>query len=390
MQASSSSIVRLDLISHSRCIFSPPSADIHFQYNGFLFGIFILSIALIIAEKQILAAAVFAALLNFKHIYLYVAPVYFIYLFRAYCFPESGPEGKKKRSFSFGRLVGLGVVVAVVFAISLGPFAIKGQLLQLKERLFPFKRGLVHAYWAPNFWALYVAADRVARVALKYMGINLPGISSGASATSGLVGVGSFSVLPDIAPIVTFIATFLSMLPVLLHLWRKPVRENFIPALVHCGMCSFMLGWHVHEKAILLPVIPLGLIASENIFQRRMFVLMATVGHFGLFPLLFNSTETPIKIFLLLGHTTLSVMMLQASWKDFSLLDKIMIAGLVPVQAFYSVIHAMIFGKNIRYEFLPLFVVSAYCAAVLVLLWIQYAVGILRNRAGQSAKKKTE
>eukprot|EP01122_Echinamoeba_exundans_P005624 TRINITY_DN15776_c0_g1_i1.p1 TRINITY_DN15776_c0_g1~~TRINITY_DN15776_c0_g1_i1.p1 ORF type:complete len:519 (-),score=51.46 TRINITY_DN15776_c0_g1_i1:79-1635(-) len=363
---------------------------IHFQYNGFLFGIFILSIALVVAEKQILGAAVFAALLNFKHIYLYVAPVYFIYLFRAYCFPETGAEGKKKRSFSFARLVGLGIVVAIVFAISLGPFALMGQLLQLKERLFPFKRGLVHAYWAPNFWALYVATDRIARLVLKSRGINLPGVDDSASATSGLVGVGSFAVLPNIAPIVTFIATSLSMLPVLYHLWRKPVRENFIPALVHCGMCSFMLGWHVHEKAILLPVIPLGLIASENLFQRRMFVLMATVGHYGLFPLLFNSTETPIKIFLLLGHTTLSITMLQASWKDFSFIDKMMLVGLIPVQAFYSLLHPWILGKNPKYDFLPLLVVSVYCAAVLVLLWIQYAVGILRNRVGQAAKKKME
>ena len=224
---------------------------IHFQYNGFLLGLLLISISHIRAGRDVIGAATFAALLCFKHIFLYIAPVYFVYLLRHYCClpsttaskpssataaasaassSSSSPErrrgssssssfatgeaggGNRYRSaseedefldiqrsnFSIVRFLLLGLVVGAVAGAAFAPFLLAPVPLpapglihadgvlpsiaqveaagsvaaavdamgpmqragangrQIIFRLFPFKRGLSHAYWAPNVWALYV------------------------------------------------------------------------------------------------------------------------------------------------------------------------------------------------------------------------------------------
>lgn len=36
-----------------------------------------------------------------------------------------------------------------------------------------------------------------------------------------------------------------------------PTYTVFLRAIAHCGFASFMFGWHVHEKAIMLVLVPL-------------------------------------------------------------------------------------------------------------------------------------
>lgn len=93
-----------------------------------------------------------------------MAPAYFIYLLRVYCFPIATKQNKMiSYRNSFIRLTKLGVLVVSVFVITYIPFY--DQLGQVFSRLFPFKRGLCHAYWAPNMWALYNAADKFLSIA---------------------------------------------------------------------------------------------------------------------------------------------------------------------------------------------------------------------------------
>ena len=130
---------------------------IHFQYNGLLYGVLVLSLVLARKQSTILWSGIlFAGLLCLKHIYLYLAPAYFAYLLRVYCLSQ-----KSIFRIRFYNCIKLAIGLATIFGVAFGPFIYLGQLDQLLSRLFPFSRGLCHAYWAPNMWAMYSFVDRV-------------------------------------------------------------------------------------------------------------------------------------------------------------------------------------------------------------------------------------
>lgn len=140
--------------------------------------------------------------------------------------------------------------------------------------MFPFKRGLCHAYWAPNFWALYNAADLGVSKILSPARIS--------TYTGGLVQEFKHLSLPSILPVMTFFLTAVTMVPCLAKLYalsysrygcdyfkfliilknvilfnRKESPKHLIRTIVLCAATSFMFGWHVHEKAILMVLVPL-------------------------------------------------------------------------------------------------------------------------------------
>eukprot|EP00435_Cladocopium_sp_Y103_P024363 s604_g6.t1 len=149
---------------------------VHFQYNGMLLGILLLSISCMETGRTYLGALLFCLLLCMKHIFLYVSPVFFVYLLRFHC----GLTFRPLR-LQIKELLRLGLVVLGTFLAILLPLLISGplqiQLPQLLRRLFPFGRGLTHAYWAPNAWALYNTLDRVLAKVL--------GASTSSGSTSG-------------------------------------------------------------------------------------------------------------------------------------------------------------------------------------------------------------
>ncbi|RAL60542.1 hypothetical protein DID88_009738 [Monilinia fructigena] len=160
--------------------------------------------------------------------------------------------------------------------------------------LFPFGRGLCHAYWAPNIWALYSFTDRALISIAPKLGLAVDSAAIN-SVTRGLVGNTSFAVLPEITKGMTFILTAIFDFIPLFKLYKSPTWDNFIGGVTLCAYSSFLFSWHVHEKAILLVIIPFSLIALKDRRFLGAFRPLAVAGHVSLFPLLFTAAEFPIK-----------------------------------------------------------------------------------------------
>jgi alpha-1,3-glucosyltransferase len=166
---------------------------VHFQYNGMLLGVLLISISCMVRggawgslsslssssssssssklhtnngrRWELLSAATFAGLLATKHLFLTLAPLYFFYLLGRHCFIIVGAEEKTKGNiigidkykdgegaiavvlrFSWSRLLVLAAVSLLCLFGPFVPFLIQpdpmGQMRQILKRLFPFGRGV--------------------------------------------------------------------------------------------------------------------------------------------------------------------------------------------------------------------------------------------------------
>ncbi|KAF1330547.1 Dolichyl pyrophosphate glc1man9glcnac2 alpha-1,3-glucosyltransferase, partial [Globisporangium splendens] len=398
---------------------------IHFQYNGMLLGLLILSATKFRQKKDLQGAFFYAVLLMLKHIYLYVAPLYFVYLLGHHCYAKSSPsassspaavsqassedEGsgedeeetsRRKRSisntdmhetiqnfydgkttFSLFRFLRLGALVVAVFGLAFGsilvshPDPIAG-LKQIFSRLFPVQRGLCHAYWAPNVWALYAFADKLLVL------VGIPGATAGVALMSGgLVQEASFAILPSIPPIVCAALTFVTMLPVLYSVWKYPDSSLFMSALVYCMMCSFLFGYHVHEKAILQVILPLGLMAAESVNDMRLYRFASIVSTISLFPLLFTSAEHGTKVLLAITHAVLAYIALdpfikhslktrhiKANAVSMSGFEKLYLFALVATTCL-AMAFPLLPRVGTKYPFVPLILFSVSCAVGNLYVW---------------------
>jgi hypothetical protein len=246
---------------------------IHFQYNGVLMGVLVLCLYCASAERYLLLAAAFSTLVLMKHLFVPLAPIFAAFLIQRHCFVKNSVaarndgEGNFVKVFSVVRFLQLAAVALAALVLAFGPFLLQHngtqQLQQIMTRLFPFGRGLVHAYWAPNVWALYCAADKMLSAVIRK--INVPVLNALLRSTdtaamlnnsaSGIVGDFAFAVLPSVTAPVCLFLLFGSLVPAVIAVYRRPTTQTLLVCLVYASLSSFMFGYHVHEKAIIIPLL---------------------------------------------------------------------------------------------------------------------------------------
>ncbi|OWO97439.1 glycosyltransferase family 57 protein [Marssonina coronariae] len=276
---------------------------IHFQYNTVMLGLVLASMSSVLAGRYMWSCVFFVLALGFKQMALYYAPAMFAYLLGVCIFPR----------INIPRFLSIAFVTLVSFAVLLLPlvlgtlydvhrgidarpnlfghfaplpifseysylvnhkawyYPIIQQLAQMIHRVFPFARGLFEDKVA-NFWC-----------ALNVM-IKLKQYPSEQLQQASLL------------------LTLAAITPPCFVIFAKPKKELLPLALSTTAWAFFLFSFQVHEKSVLLPLMPMTLLlAGKDGLSKstRAWVGFANLlGVWTMFPLL-QRVELRIPYFVL-------------------------------------------------------------------------------------------
>ncbi|KAE8722586.1 putative dolichyl pyrophosphate Man9GlcNAc2 alpha-1,3-glucosyltransferase [Hibiscus syriacus] len=216
----------------------------HFQYNCISLGLTMAAIAAVLSQKDLVASVLYCLALNHKQMSAYFAPAFFSYLLGK-CLKNKNP---------LVDLAKLGLMVIGTFAVVWWPYLqSKEAALTVISRLAPFERGIYEDYVA-NFWC-----------------------------TSSVLVKWKKLYTTQSSRIFSLTATLLTCLPSMVQQVLVPSRKGFLYALLNSSFSFYLFSYQVHEKSILLPLLPLALLALE---ERRSLLWLTHFAMFSMLPLL--------------------------------------------------------------------------------------------------------
>ncbi|KAK8557136.1 hypothetical protein V6N13_013412 [Hibiscus sabdariffa] len=216
----------------------------HFQYNCISLGLTLAAIAAALSQKDLVASVLYCLALNHKQMSAYFAPAFFSYLLGK-CLKNKNPVLEVAK---------LGLIVVGTFAVVWWPYLhSKEAALAVLSRLAPFERGIYEDYVA-NFWC-------TSSVLVKW---------------KKLYTTQSLRTL-------SLAATLLTCLPSMVQQVLAPSSKGFLYALLNSSFSFYLFSFQVHEKSVLLPLLPLTLLALE---ERQSLLWLTHFAMFSMFPLL--------------------------------------------------------------------------------------------------------
>lgn len=224
----------------------------HFQYNCVFLGISLWAVISVLQGRLFIGAFLFTLALNYKQMALYYALPFFWFIF-------STNMRKKPVWKGIANVLLTGLLVIFTTGVCFYPFASNvDSISQVVQRLFPFNRGLFEDKVA-NLWCSLSIL-----IKLKNLYAN------------------------EYLLKISLLATILSNLPTGIHLLWKPTTRNFKYSLVNSSLAFFLFSFQVHEKTILIPMLPILMLYKEHPVAVNWFSIIST---FSLHPLLIKDGQ---------------------------------------------------------------------------------------------------
>lgn len=322
----------------------------HFQYNTVMLGFAALALAGFVTDHFYWGSAFFVLSISFKQMALYYAPAVAAYLAGICLFPE----------LDLTRFTLLALSTLGTLSMMLAPLGLLGgweTIPQMVTRIFPFQRGLFEDKVA-NAWCVL---NVVIKLREKYSNEFLRIVSLG--------------------------ATLASIAPTCLTLFLVPQKRLLPWALSACAWGFYMFSFQVHEKSVLLPLMPLTLTLAGGMDRETVsWVTFANVlGTFSMWPLLHRDGLTLQYAVMILFY-----FWIMGGWRmsNNTLARLIQAAGYAGAIAVH--VGEFAYGNTERYP--DLWVVGncivSFCAFVTCWGWVMVRMVQEARNGGQ--KRKTE
>lgn len=224
----------------------------HFQYNNIMLGFTLWSLAAFASQKYSLSVAFLMLSISFKQMNIYSIPAF------GFALLGIGLSEKTVGSVLISYMK-WGFAAFATLAACFSPFLQDHELiLTVLKRLFPVNRGLFEEK-VSNFWCSLSILTKLHR---KYTNEQLFQYC-----------------LASVA---------LALSPMLLGLLIRGAKgrlgiSKFLYGLSYVCLVMFLFSYHVHEKQILIPLLPIAFLAAQDPFFVYFFTLWSS---FSLFPLM--------------------------------------------------------------------------------------------------------